>query len=309
MVASLTFTPGATDQPALKEMLQAALEDACDVEGAEFDSILKIEPVEPVAEGSSVCSKLRFTLRATAPVLRLAPGEGDAGAPAAPTGKDAADLALYAIDYLRRLILESPYVPVIEREPLEEEFPVELDVYDQIKDELGLSINSADCEVASVREDLFGYTIELRRFGHGVGMSQRGAQTMAGDHGMKWTEILEFYYPGMKLERIEWATPKLEELSALNVSFGRARPEPTPSPTPAPLPALKAGEYYARVALGDASSSMNLRQSPSTQAPVVASLFHNQRVIVSGEPDAEGWVRVHTAEYEGYAKLEYLKKE
>ena len=54
---------------------------------------------------------------------------------------------------------------------------------------------------------------------------------------------------------------------------------------------------------------MNLRQSPSTQAPVVASLFHGQRVIVRGEPDAEGWVPVCTAEYEGYAKLEYLKRE
>ena len=42
---------------------------------------------------------------------------------------------------------------------------------------------------------------------------------------------------------------------------------------------------------------------------MVARLSHNQRVIVSGEPDGDGWVRVRTAEYSGYAKLEYLIKE
>ena len=54
---------------------------------------------------------------------------------------------------------------------------------------------------------------------------------------------------------------------------------------------------------------MNLRQNPSTQSPVVTRLAHDQRVIVSGEPDGEGWVQVRTAEYSGYAKLEYLQAE
>ena len=309
MVASAVFTPGATDLPALKEMLQEALEAESGVEGIEFEAIRSIEPMNPVAKGSIVCKKLRFTLTATAPVERLRPSEDDAGAPGKAAGKPGSDAALYAIDFLRRLLLGSPYVAVTERETLDEEFTVDLDVYDQIKDGLGLSLNGSDCEVASVSKDIFGFTIELRRFGHGVGMSQRGAQTMAGAHGMSWIEILNFYYPGMELERIEWDAPKLEALEALSNSFGRARPEPSPAPTPAPLPELEEGEYYARVTLGDASSNMNLRQSPSTQAQVVARLFHNQRVIVRGEADADGWVRVRTAEYEGYAKLEYLKAE
>ena len=41
--------------------------------------------------------------------------------------------------------------------------------------------------------------IESRRFGHGVGMSQRGAEQMANQYGMTYEQILSFYYPGMGL--------------------------------------------------------------------------------------------------------------
>ena len=161
----------------------------------------------------------------------------------------------------------------------------------------------------SVLEEGDGYTIQLRRFGHGVGMSQRGAQRMAGVEGMSWTEILSFYYPGMTLEKIDWAYPELEELAALPDSVGRARPDPTPTPSPAPLPELEAGEYYATVQLGDASSTLNLRQAPTTQSQVVAQLKNGRRLIVCGAADEGGWVQARTAEYEGYCKLEYLKAE
>ena len=186
---------------------------------------------------------------------------------------------------------------------------VELDVYDQIKDGLEIGLNGSDYELVSVLEEGDGYTIQLRRFGHGVGMSQRGAQRMAGVEGMDWIEILKFYYPGMALEQIDWAYPELEALSALPDSVGRARPDPTPTPPPAPLPELKAGEYYAVVQLGDASSMLNLRQAPTTQSQVVAQLANGRRLIVCGEADGDGWVQARTAEYEGYCKLEYLKAE
>ena len=314
MVASVSFTPGATDLPELQAMLQQGLEAAADraglkAEALELEEILSIEPVNPVAEGSRMCRTLRFTVTASALEATLSAAMDDVGAPRAPDERESANLALSAIDLLRRLAEKSPFVETKERRVLEQTFAVELDVYSQIKDGLGLSLNSRDYEIVSVREDVFGFTIEMRRFGHGVGMSQRGAQRMAGVEGMSYIEILNFYYPGMALERIEWDTPALQALSALPDSVGRARPEPTPTPTPAPLPALKAGEYIARVTLGDASSSMNVRQSPTTQSPVVARLANGRRVIVSGEPDDEGWVPISTAEFSGYAKLEYLSKE
>jgi peptidoglycan hydrolase-like amidase len=39
----------------------------------------------------------------------------------------------------------------------------------------------------------------LPRFGHGVGMSQRGAQ-WAANHGVSWRDILAFYYPGCAVD-------------------------------------------------------------------------------------------------------------
>ena len=67
--------------------------------------------------------------------------------------------------------------------------------------------------------------------------------------------------------------------------------------------------HFAAVQLGDASSTMNLRQAPTTQSQVVAQLKSGRRLIVCSEADDGGWVRVRTAEYEGYCKLEYLKAE
>ena len=314
MVSSLTFTPGAQDCPVLHDMLQQGLIEAAkaqgvETEGLELEEILSIEPVEPVAEGSIMFTKLRFTVSASAPVEVFIAGEEDAGAPSPALGSASADAALTGIDYLRRLLLRSPYVQSLENHLLEQSFTVDLDVYDQIKDKLNLSLNAADYEVVSVVKGVFDYTIEMRRFGHGVGMSQRGAQRMAGVHGKTWLEILKFYYPGMTLERIEWNAPELERIEALDAHIGAARPDPTPTPTPAPLPALQGSEYYARVSLGDASSSLNMRQSAGTQSPVVTQLSNGQRVIVCGEEDAEGWVSVKTAEASGFVKLEYLVKE
>ena len=150
------------------------------------------------------------------------------------------------------------------------------------------------------------FTISMRRFGHGVGMSQRGAQWMAGEYGMTYTDILHFYYPGMTLETIDWPEVELVALEELPDSLGAARARPTPTPTPAPLPELETGEYYATVALESRSSSLNVREEPSTSARIVAALGYGRRVIVS-EDAGDGWVRIRTAELEGYVRLEYLE--
>ena len=311
MVASLSISADAHESAALVKMLQAGLTEAAaaagmETEGLEFEEIVSIEGVNPKAEGSRMYTALRFTVRASAPVVEYAPSAADVGMPGMASESLAGNAALRGIDYLRRLQLNSPFVEVERREMLDQTFAVDISVYEQIKDELGLSLNGSDYELVSATATETGFTIEMRRFGHGVGMSQRGAQRMAGVHDFVYTDILSFYYPGMTLEKIAWATPELEALEDLPESVGYARPDPTPTPTPAPLPALQDGEYYATVTLDDASSSLNMRQQPTTQAPVVTQLSHGRRVIVSGEADAEGWVSVHTAEASGYVKLEYL---
>ncbi len=310
LVSSLHFSDRADGNPQLKAMLLDGADAALEGQGIEdvrIEEVLAVTPTDEAVEGSRMYTKLRFQLRLSRSEMLYVAGSADIKAPTPATDSAAANQALFSIDYLRRLRRGCPFELAPVRSDIADPVDVDLDVYAQIKDGLNLGLNGSDYELVSVLEEGDGYTIELRRFGHGVGMSQRGAQRMAGVEEMSYTDILKFYYPGMTLERIEWDAPELEPLEALPASVGRARPEPTPTPLPAPLPALEEGEYYAVVALGDASSNLNLRQAPTTQSQVVAQFANGREVIVFGEPDGEGWVQVRTAEYEGYAKLEYLK--
>lgn len=188
-----------------------------------------------------------------------------------------------------------------------EEETVTLDVFDDVKDGLSLGLNGRDYELITVSREGSAFTLQMRRFGHGAGMSQRGAQCMAGQHGMSWEEILAFYYPGMTLERIQWSAPALSPLDG--VTWGAARPAATPQPACAPLPELEPGERYAKVTLAHGDSALNLRQRPSTGARVLAKLADGQRVILMGGDDAEGWARVRTAQAQGYVKAEFLTEE
>ncbi len=314
IVESVFFTPTLEENEEIKTLLGgmlavAAAEKGHSLDGLQFERVISVEPVNPVAEGSKMYKTLRFGVKGSLPAVRYLPTAEDIGHLREGSGNRAADMALYGVDYLRRLLAGSAYIEMPTRNMIEEPFYIDVDVHGAIKDELGLSINSGDYEMVSVKEELEGYTIEMRRFGHGVGMSQRGAQMMAGQHDKNYLEVLEFYYPGMDLERIAWDIPEPEAIEDLGEGIGFARAEPTPRPTPAPLPPLEKGEYYASVALSDAASTLNLRAEPGTHAQLVELLNSGRRVIVCSEADENGWVSVRTAEVSGYVKLEYLKAE
>ena len=313
LVNSVTFQSDLSDNAALKAMLEeglAALE--LPYVGVALENIVSIEAVEPKFEGSYMYTKLRFTLSVSAMLEGWYAQTEDGYAPLFPDGSQFSEEMLASATGLalaRRGLLGLPYVYREGREVLPETVTVDLSVYDQIKDGLSLGLNGGDYELVSVMQEEDGrFTISMRRFGHGVGMSQRGAQWMAGEYGMDYIEILNFYYPGMTLETINWPEVELTLLEDLPESIGSARPRPTPTPTPAPLPALEEGEYYATVELETRSSSLNVREQPSTSARIVAALDYGRRVIVC-EDAGDGWVRIRTAELEGYVKLEYLKAE
>ena len=109
-------------------------------------------------------------------------------------------------------------------------FAVILPIFPDAEKAMGLSINVYQNELMRVVDIGSAFMFESRRFGHGVGMSQRGAQQMAGKYGMSCEQILSFYYPGMKVmadtgEKTPLPTPDMELM---------ATPAPTPSPTPRP---------------------------------------------------------------------------
>ena len=313
LVNSISFQADVSDNATLRGMLEEALA-ALDLpyEDVELESVVSIEPVEPKFEGSYMYTQLRFTLSISAQLNGWYAQEGDDYAPLFENGSAFSEEMLasaYGLSLARRGQLALPFVYQDGRVTLPDPVTVDLSVYDQIKDGLSLGLNGGDYELVSATQEEDGsFTISMRRFGHGVGMSQRGAQWMAGEYGMTYTEILNFYYPGMTLEVIDWPEVELTALEELPESIGFARARPTPTPTPAPLPALEEGEYYAAVMLESRSSSLNVREEPSTSARIVSALGYGQRVIVSSDA-GDGWVRIRTAEVEGYVRLEYLEAE
>lgn len=179
-----------------------------------------------------------------------------------------------------------------------------LDTYADVKDGLKTGLNGGDYEMLSVEETDGGWRVSMRRFGHGVGMSQRGAQWMAAQYGRDFWEILAFYYPGMTFETVAW-TYAPAELDDAAVTLLRSRGIAGAAQSPGEL---REGEKYARVKLSSASSTLNLRAEPGTQAEILAVLINRSRVIVT-ETREDGWCRVRTAAAEGYVKSEYLSIE
>jgi len=296
----LTVSTTCEGSAALRSMLESALGEVMASAGIDegcwaFDSIAAIRPVNPRFEGSRMVEGLEFGLRAkllqpaATPESTPIPDGIQTSSVTDPTATESAD---------------EPTEPPMAWVLSDDIYPVTLDVYAQIKDGLSLGLNRADYELVDVEtiSDDAGepqaFRLIMRRYGHGVGMSQRGAQWMAGHCDMTWREILSFYYPGMALARMDWPDMTLTALDALSVSVGAARPEPTYRPLPEP----KAGEHYATVN----ATALNVRQQPSTDAAVLEQLAQGRRVVAATESDADGWVKVHTGEVDGFVKAEYL---
>ena len=189
-------------------------------------------------------------------------------------------------------------------------FTITLDLFPDAVFMMGLSISGQNNEIITVTESEDSFTLTSGRFGHGVGMSQRGAEYQAKKDHRTFEEILDFYYPGAKLKRYE----------------GEAAPLPTPDPalaeTPGPLPTatprptlmpvtepLPEGAWLASVEHIDDDSSLNLRELPSPGAVILMRLYKHQKLIVLEEAEVTGWVRVKTDAVEGYVMNSFLQAE
>jgi len=191
---------------------------------------------------------------------------------------------------------------------IKETFTVTLPIFPTVERAMGLSISTTQNELISVFDIGSSYMIESRRYGHGVGMSQRGAQQMAQKYGMSYNQILAFYYPGMAVEHYSLVRQPLPTADMALM----ATPAPTASPTPRPtlMPVTKEnlpkGCYIAVVANIAEDSSLNLREEPSLSAEVLRRLYYNQELIVLSST-RDGWSHVRTDVIEGYVKSEYLQ--
>ncbi len=193
--------------------------------------------------------------------------------------------------------------------PAEEEITVTVDIFPEVIDVLLLSVYGADNEMLTILETDTHFILEARRYGHGVGMSQRGAQWMASKYGKSYKEIMAFYYPGLTLSKVEAGETILPTAPADLAATLAPPATPTPRPTLMPTTVtdgLPEGAYLAAVTEIDDDSSLNLRQEPSQGAEILRRLYKHQRLIVLGPAAEEGWVHVKTDVIEGYVMASFI---
>ena len=175
---------------------------------------------------------------------------------------------------------------------------------------LGLSISGADNEIITVEKTDKGFLLRSGRFGHGVGLSQRGAQQMASAHGKKWKEIIAFYFPGSSIGQMgtEEAAPVTPEPALAATPGPAASPTPRPTLMPVTEKSMEGALYLASVENIEDDSSLNLRAEPSTGSEIIMRLYKHQQVAVISDHDVPGWVRVRTDTTEGYVMASFLEK-
>ena len=190
---------------------------------------------------------------------------------------------------------------------LREPVLVTLDLFPLVESALNLSINAGSNEIITVRETETSFVLESRRFGHGVGMSQRGAQWMAGHYQWTCEQILRFYYPGMTVKAQTYSFVLPAPLSAAFLATPGPAATPTPRPTLMPVSATPGpSEYKVRVTNIGVNSYLNLRAEPSTQADVLRQLYYGQELIVVSENG--DWLAVRTDDLNGYVMRDFVTK-
>lgn len=268
-----------------------------------FDEILAVEATTPRYEGESrLMTELRFTVRISLRDALFRDTRTPAQEPTAPSATPSAEPTPSPTPAPTATPLYSPYVPV------EDALIVTLPIFTTAEQAMGLSINVSRNELVTVCDIGSSFMIESRRYGHGVGMSQRGAQQMAGSYGMTCEQILSFYYPFMELTAYDTQSAPLPTPDALMLATPAPTPSPTPRPTFMPVSAVQKqeGEYLAVVANIDEDSSLNLREAPSLSSDVKRRLYKDQQLIVMSV-SSDGWAYVRTDVIEGYVRAEYLQ--
>lgn len=170
---------------------------------------------------------------------------------------------------------------------------VTCDIFGELESILSLGIQSASNELWSVASGSGYFEIQTRRYGHGMGMSQRGAMYMA-KLGYTYDQILGFYFEGCIRVRHSFThtflTPSGNE--QVNVE------------NPADDQENQTSACYATVRLANAGSSLAIRSAKSSNASVVGSAANGARVDVLFSDGS--WCLIRFGEIRGYVPVSAL---
>lgn len=144
------------------------------------------------------------------------------------------------------------------------------DIFSELEASLGMSINGDNNELWTVKETATGFAVQARRFGHGTGLSQRGAMKM-GEMGYTFDEILAFYFEGCTLKRQTFYKTIAGNLGASGDSYS--------SPVePVALPDVS--KAYGIVTLAGMDQEAALRMGANAGADVILGMPHGAVVHV-----------------------------
>ena len=192
---------------------------------------------------------------------------------------------------------------------IDQELTVDIPVFTTLMPLLNLTINGTNNEILTVNETDTAFEIASRRYGHGAGMSQRGAQWMADKYAWTYEQILRFYYPGLTFKQTDTAVTLPSPVLADYLTTPGPPATPTPRPTLMPVTApLKAGEWKAKVTQIGVNSSLNLRSAPGMEGEILRLLYYGQELIVE-EQLPDGWLKVKTDAIEGYVMEKFVEKQ
>lgn len=159
---------------------------------------------------------------------------------------------------------------------------VTCNIFTELESMLGMGIQSSSNELWTVQKSGSNFVLEARRYGHGLGLSQRGAMYM-GQQGYTYDQILGFYYNGCKRVQVSFT----------NTILSAASSDPI---TTVEDPAELGGESGSAGIVK--TSGLAVRADKSLSAKVLGVLTGNAPVSVLANDGS--WSFVRYGEIKGY---------
>ncbi len=163
-------------------------------------------------------------------------------------------------------------------------FTINMTKFDSVTSPYRSFFNSS-LELFCVEQDEANWYIYHRRYGHGIGMSQRGAQQQANE-GRSYVDILTFYYP--------------------NTTFADLPMTPLSDFT---LPAATSIAYLnANATIDNCTDSVNIRSGAGTTNPVIGKLPKGTRIKLKSTVLASDgyWYGFNYGGNVGYVSASYV---
>ncbi len=160
------------------------------------------------------------------------------------------------------------------------------DIFDDLESQLSMSINGGQNELWSVVKTEAGFQIIVGRWGHGIGMSQRGAQQMAR-MGYTYDQVLGFYYEGC--ERVQYT------FTHTILPAGGSNPIISTEP---PADITPAEKNQATVSLPGVNDIAPLRYTASESGRILVGVPNGSVVTVLNK--GKNWSLVRYGEINGY---------